>query len=141
MKPKIYYDGLLADMPAGADRAVLRVLSYHIGAKSAIRKETLMSECAKVGVRFGDERQARATIVRLRKAGVPICSSSGDSGYFLAGTLPEYYEFRNREYVSKIADMRETVAAMDDRAKALFVNEYRDYKRRQAEDYGQPTMI
>ena len=128
-------------MPAGADRAVLRVLSYHIGQGSAIQKADLMSECGKLGAHFGDERQVRLIVVKLRKTGVPICSSSTESGYFLAGTLEEYRAFRDREYIAKIVDMRQTVASMDDHAKLMFPAEYAEYKRSQAESAGQPAML
>jgi methylthioribose-1-phosphate isomerase len=128
-------------MPAGAERTVLRVLSYHIGLKNAIQKPDLMSECAKAGAHFKDERQVRKAIVDLRKRGVPACSSSGDSGYFLAASLAEYQEFRGREYVKKITDMKNTVLAMDEQARQMFAAEYREYKRAQAERAGQPMLL
>jgi hypothetical protein len=79
-------------------------------------------------------------IVRLRKAGVPICASSSDSGYYLAANLAEYQEFRDREYKKKIADMRETMFAMDKAIKAMFPDEYAAYKQAEAAAAGQPAL-
>lgn len=125
----------------GAERAVLRVLSFHIGLDCAIQKAALLSECAKSGVHFKDERQLRLTIVKLRKRGIPACASSGDSGYFLAASLKEYQEFRGREYVKKIIDMRETVTAMDGCIKQMFPVEYEQYQKAKAAAAGQPSML
>lgn len=139
--PRDYYEKLIAEMPAGAERSVLRVLSYHVGLSAAIQKPDLISECGKMGIHFKDERQARLVVVKLRKRGVPACSSSGDSGYFLAATLEEYREFRGREYLKKIMDMKSTVQAMDNSVRQMFQAEYAEYKRTQAEAAGQPTLI
>jgi len=142
MNPREYYDRLIATMPAGADRAVLRVLSFHIGLDNAIKKSDLMSECARIGTHFSDERQVRSVIVeKLRKRGVLICASSGDSGYFIASTLQEYLEFRGREYVKKIVDMRETVTLMDAQARTIFSKEYEDHQKQQAAKAGQPSLL
>lgn len=119
----------------------MRVLSYHIGIENAIQKADLINECAKLGATFKDERQARLVVVKLRKSGVPVGSSSGESGYFLPANLAEYSEFRGREYVKKIVDMRETVTAMDASAKAMFPTEYADFKRQQAAAAGQPQLL
>jgi len=140
MKPRDNYERLISETPPGADRTVFRVLSYHQGLENAIQKPDLISECAKNGIAM-HERQLRLVIVRLRKSGVPICSSSGESGYFLAATLEEYQEFRGREYVKKITDMRETVTAMDATAKAMFPAEYADFKRQQSASAGQPQLL
>jgi hypothetical protein len=139
--PREYYDRLIADLPAGAERSVLRVLSYHISLDHAIQKPDLISECAKLGTHFKDERQVRKVIVDLRKKGIPICASSGESGYYLAANLTEYQEFRGREYVKKIQDMTITVKAMDNAAREMFQVEYAEYKRQQSEQAGQPSLI
>jgi hypothetical protein len=150
--PKARFDQLIADIPAGSERAVIRVLTFHFGLKNSIAKElgndpqkqkrpNLMDECALMGSRFSDERQLRSTIVKLRKAGYPICSSSGDGGYFLPSDLGEYREFRGREYISKIIDMRETVDRMDAFVKLMFPDEYEQYQREKSERAGQPALI
>jgi hypothetical protein len=141
MNPKSYYEHQVATLPAGAERAVYRVLSYHVGLEQAIQKPDLQVACMALGTKFSDERQLRLTIVKLRKAGVPVCSSSGDSGYFLAGSMEEYREFRNREYAKKITDMRETMGAMDKSVREMFADEYETFRRERAERAGQPALI
>lgn len=141
MKPREYYESLIAKMPAGSERAVFRVLSFHIGLDNAIQKPDLIAECGKIGTHFTDERQVRLIIVKLRKRGVPACASSGESGYFLASNLKEYQEFRGREYVKKIVDMRETVDAMDKSIKSMFAIEYAEYQKAKANQAGQPSLL
>ena len=109
---------IIEQMDAGLDRAVLRVLSQRVGQDMAIDKALLIFELGRMG--FGVrqnkatfERQVRRCIVELRKSGQLICSSSGEGGYFLAGTQQEYDTFVQEEYVNKIEDMKETVAAMN----------------------------
>jgi hypothetical protein len=132
MSPRSFYETLIAQMPAGLERAILRVLSFHIGKDQAIDKPDLLKELRRLG--FGKkardlnaqtsyetfERQARLCIVELRKHGHLICSSSGDSGYYIASTVEEYEEFAQVEYRSKIVDMSETLRAMDEGAKRVF---------------------
>jgi hypothetical protein len=139
--PKEYYEHLLTTMPMGAERSVLRVLSSHIGLANAVQKPELIDACEMLGTRFSDERQLRATIVKLRKSGIPACASSGESGYFLAESLAEYQEFRGREYIKKIIDMRETVGAMDGSIKQMFPQEFQDYLQQKAERAGQPSLL
>jgi hypothetical protein len=139
--PKEYYEHLLSSMPMGAERSVLRVLASHIGLANSIIKPDLIDACEMLGSRFSDERQLRVTIVKLRKIGIPICASCGESGYFLAESLAEYQEFRGREYIKKIIDMRETVGAMDGSIKQMFPNEYQQYQQQKAERAGQPSLL
>lgn len=141
MKARDYYESLIASMPVSAERAVLRVLSFRIGLANAIQKADLIAECAKAGTVFKDERQARKTIVDLRKRGIPICSSSGESGYYLAANLAEYREFVGREYLKKISDMRETVTAMNDSIRTMFPREYAQYQAEKAAAAGQPQLL
>lgn len=117
--PREFYDALIRNMPMGLERALLRALSYHVGKENAIDKPTLLFELKRAGFPV-NERQARAEIVELRKHGHLICSSSGEGGYFIAGTLEEYAEFAQVEYRSKITDMSSTLQAMDEGARALF---------------------
>lgn len=121
--PKSDYDQLLATMPVGLDRAVLRVISMHPGKDAAITKPRFLADLAQIGFKV-NERQLRKTIVDLRKDGHLICSSSGDAGYYLADSYAEYQEFSQVEYRSKIIDMSETLHAMDDSAKSRFGNSY-----------------
>jgi hypothetical protein len=114
-----YYDTLIASMPAGIERALIRVLSGHIGKDNAISKAQLITDLSKLGFHVA-ERQVRSEITELRKQGLLICSSSGDGGYFFAETPEEYEEFVQVEYRAKIIDMSETVRAMDDGARQVF---------------------
>jgi hypothetical protein len=139
--PREYYERLLSEMPTGAERTVLRVLSHHVGLDSAIQKADLIGGCERLGVKFKDERQVRKVIVDLRKRGIPICASSGDSGYYLASNLEEYREFRGREYVKKIIDMQETVKSMDNSIRDMFPIEYTQYLVNKAARTGQPSMF
>lgn len=120
MNPRIYYEHLIETIPVGTERAVLSVLRFHIGLSNAINKEQLMLALEKTGFKLADERQVRAAIVSLRKQGVTICSSSTDSGYFLAADGEEFAEFVNREYLKKIRDMSETAQAMQNNARQMF---------------------
>lgn len=140
MKPREYYENLIEKMPAGAERAVFRVLSHHIGLANAIQKADAIAGCAKLGTHFQDERQFRLIVVKLRKHKIPVCASSGESGYYLAANLEEYREFRGREYVKKIIDMHETVNAMDETIKSMFAAEYAAYQKAKAEKAGQLSL-
>jgi hypothetical protein len=119
ISPHSFYETLIAQMPAGLERAILRVLSDHIGKENTITKPKLLQDLARLGF-HQHERQARLCIVELRKHGHLICSSSGDSGYYIASTVEEYEEFAQVEYRSKIVDMSETLRAMDEGAKRVF---------------------
>ncbi len=136
-----YFEQLMTTLPPGAERVVLSILNLHHGLICAIQKQELMDECVRQGIVFSNERQVRLVIVKLRKMGYPICSSSGESGYFMPANLLEYLEFRGREYIKKIKDMRETVDAMDKTIRVIFPGEYEQYQREKAERLGQPALI
>lgn len=140
VNPRQFYEHLLLTMPDGIEKIVLRLLSFHVGLYQAIQKKDLIDACARSGNDL-HERQLRLVIVRLRKAGVPVCASSGESGYYLASSLEEYMEFRGREYVKKIMDMRDTVNAMDTQIRQLFSDDYQIYKQQQTAAAGQPRLF
>lgn len=119
VSPHQFYETLIANMPAGIERAMRRVLSYHVGKDNAISKPQLLADLKRLGFPT-NERQARACIVDLRKAGDLICSSSGEGGYFVASTVEEYEEFAQIEYRAKIIDMSETLRGMDEGAQKFF---------------------
>lgn len=116
-------DEILAEMPYGFVERVGSALEFYQGQEHAVTKVQLMDSLKRMG--FGNglspatlERQVRLAIVALRKRGALICSSSGEGGYFVAKSRDEYDEFVEREYKGKIADMQETVEAMNAAARA-----------------------
>ena len=113
---------IISQMDMGLDRAVLRCLEKREGAILSIQKDEMIGMLHQIG--YGNklkystfERQVRQCVTDLRKRGYLICSSSGDTGYYLAANRAEYDEFVTREYEGRIKDMQETVAAMDNEAK------------------------
>lgn len=114
------YEQLIHQMSAGLDRCLLRILGYHLGREQAIGREALVTEAAHMGFAM-HERQIREGIKSLRRKGYLICSAAGeDGGYYLAASRQEYEEFRLAEYAGKIADMVETMQAMDSAAREQF---------------------
>jgi hypothetical protein len=119
--PKEIYEAEIRELEPGIKRAVLRVMSAHIGKGKTVSKSDLLADVRRLG--FGGdlaattfERKVRLAIVELRKEGHLICSSSGDGGYYVASTWQEYDEFARVEYREKITDMAETLRAMDNAA-------------------------
>jgi hypothetical protein len=142
VKPHEFYPLILKDVTDVKVKTLYQVLEPHLGLSNALQKPDLISECYKHGLEFKAERTPRLIITNsLRKIGVLACSSSREGGYFLAATLAEYREFRGREYIKKIIDMRETIEIMDRTAKILFPVEYAAYQREKVTQAGQPTMI
>jgi len=100
------------DMPAGLDRAILRLLMFHVGRDNAIGRETMLVQLANVGFRVQD-RIARAAINELRKTGQPICSAGGEGGgYWMAQNWEELTEYIERELHSRAMDMLEQEQAL-----------------------------
>jgi hypothetical protein len=114
------YDKLVSEMPAGLDRAMLRVVGFHTGKGHAIGRNALVKMLQLEGFDV-DERQASQCIHDLRQAGHLICSAPGESGgYYKAATLAEFREFDQMEFTAKIADMSETRQAMRIAAREQF---------------------
>ena len=105
-------DRFIDNLPEGLDRALLRILSFHQGRDAAIGRRDLVDDLATVGYKVS-ERAARAQISQLRKAGHVIGSAPGeDGGYYLCRTVDEFEDFVRQEYLAKISDMQESLAAM-----------------------------
>jgi len=105
-------DRYIFELSPGLERTLVRVLKTCRGYERRITKRKLM-RCIASQVPKTQERAVRAMIARLRKEGVPICSTAGaGGGYWYAATPEELDEFINRELKSKIKDMRETVDAL-----------------------------
>ncbi len=106
---------MIAEMPVGLDRVLLRILSYHVGFDAAISRKRLLCELNNNGFKMKDDRPARLCINQLRKKGVPICSSGGDGGgYWLAANNAELDEFISHELHPRAMDLLEQEKAMRD---------------------------
>ncbi len=111
---------MVDELPAGLDRAVLRVLSYHVGREKAISRGDLVVAIAQHGF-FMHERAVRAAINLLRKQGQPICITGGeDGGYWLAKDWEELNEFLEREFHSRAMDLLEQEGALKKRAEEVW---------------------
>jgi hypothetical protein len=114
------YERIIAEMPAGLDRAILRVLDYHHGKVNAVGREALVLAVESLGFDT-NERQVRRAIHDLRRQGYLILSAPGeDGGYYLAADLDEFRLFIDRELHPKAIDMLETEAAMQKAARQQF---------------------
>jgi len=111
---------VLADMPHGLDRALIRILAQHKGKQNAIKKGVILNILGKMGIKATD-RQVRKKIADLRKDGYLICSyASGDGGYYMATNLLEVDEFLHAEFESRVADLSETQRIMKHTARQQF---------------------
>jgi hypothetical protein len=105
--------------------AVLKMLAGRVGQERMIERPELVRAIRRMG--FGArnsyatlDRKVRDTIKELRREGELICSTSGGGGYWIAKDWGEYNEFSLIEYRGKIADMAETLKAMDAAAQRKF---------------------
>lgn len=93
------------------NRAILTILAHHQGRDCPIPRSRLVSLLLLYRV---SERQVRHQIKELRRQGWLIGSAPGeDGGYYLILDLDEFNHFMATEYLAKIKDMTETVAAMN----------------------------
>ena len=114
------YDRMIEEMPVGLDRAMLRVLFFHLGRENAVGRTALVEALGKMGFDVS-ERQARQCIHDLRRGRYLICSAPGeDGGYYMAASLDEFREFCERELHPKAMDMLETESAMKEGARQQF---------------------
>lgn len=103
---------VIDQMPPGMDRALLRILTVRVGREAAISRPSLLASLKSLGFDV-HERQARACINQLRKAGHPICSTGGsDSGYWWAANWAELNEYLEREVHSRAMDLLEQEQAL-----------------------------
>lgn len=110
-------------------RAVMRLMYFHVGRLSAIKKPDAIVQLRDAGFQL-DERQFRSAVNCLRKHGVLIGSaSSHPMGYWLIANRDEYHEFIQREILSRIKDLREIQLAMDASANQVFgVKQYKFFE-------------
>jgi hypothetical protein len=109
---------LIENLPAGLERAIRRVLDFHVGRENAISRSQLISDLARMGFNYldKDDRPMRACINQIRKSGTPgswICSTGGlGGGYWLAKNQEEMEEFINHEEESRLGDFAKQMRAM-----------------------------
>lgn len=110
---KRYYEQLMESLSPGLERAILRVLTYHVGRENRIGRRELVLKVHELGFSQGD-RCIRETIALLRKQKFMICSQvDGGGGYWLAKDRDEYAAFRAVELAAKRDDLNNTLRAMD----------------------------
>lgn len=117
MKNQIY-DEVINREDAELQKALMQLIYFHIGHERAISRDELADQLVARDfdadhVQGTFDRKIRKAILALRRQGHLICSSSGDGGYFVAKDAVEYQKFANAEYRAKIADMSDTLRAMD----------------------------
>jgi hypothetical protein len=109
-------DEIIDELPAGLDRAILRILSFREGRDQAISRAELVQELLAVGYDYRrDDRPVRACINLLRKAGHMICSAGGRSGgYWMAADWSELSEYLEQEVRARRIDLAEQDRALTD---------------------------
>ena len=119
------YEQIIREMPAGVDRIVLRILSYHRGELNLIERDDLLSEVkSHPGMQDVEDRQMRDAIHELRNQGVRICHNERREatngkvkivfGYYLASSEAEYSSFREK-YGSYARTIWQTIKSMDEK--------------------------
>lgn len=108
-------DDMVGALPAGLERAILRVLLFHVGRSQAIGRKDLLGAVAQHGFSVGD-RALRLCINLLRKEGQLICSTGGeDGGYWLAENWDELVEYLQEPH-SRAMDLLEQEQAQREAA-------------------------
>jgi hypothetical protein len=81
--PSAHYACILEGLPEDLGRKVFTILSGHVGQDRAITREALATQALGEFTATTD-RQVREVIEELRRKRVPVLSSSGRAGYWLA---------------------------------------------------------
>ena len=104
---------MIDNLPAGLDRALLRVLQFHRGRTNAISRRDLLKDLTFMGFQMKDDRPMRICINQFRKEGVEICSTGGKkSGYWLAANQEELNEWIQNESEARLKDFGKQIRAM-----------------------------
>ena len=92
----------------------MRILAQCRGRENAIERSDLLRNVQYMpGLEKISDRQLRACINTLRKAGALICSTGGvDGGYWWPVSYDEVDEYLSREVYSRISDLNEQAQAM-----------------------------
>lgn len=100
------------ELPPGLEKTILQTLSFHIGRKQAISRGSLLRNVHSMGFKVSD-RELRACINGLRKAGNPICSTGGlFGGYYMAEGWSELDDYINQELHPRAMDLLEQEKAL-----------------------------
>ncbi|NMC30723.1 MAG: hypothetical protein GYA45_11705 [Pelolinea sp.] len=115
----------LASMPEKEsqklEQAVLQVLLFHIGRKSAISGARMLFELNGQGFDMKETRYFREVINKLRKKGYPIGSTGGvKGGYWICQNLAELEEFLNKQLHGPAVDMLEQETAIRKNGKRFY---------------------
>lgn len=103
---------LLATIPEVVDRAIILILSRHVGRDRSLPRQELLDQVKDNGYKIND-RSLRLAINRIRKSGVPICSTGGQSGgYWTAAGWQELNEYLDNEVRSRITDLKDQEKAL-----------------------------
>lgn len=122
---------MIDNLPAGLDRAMLRILEFHKGRENAISRGRLLADLGLMGF-VVHEREARVCINQLRKEGVEICSTGGSKGgYWMAVSQDEVMEFTENELEPRAMDLLEQSKAM----KAAAERRWGKYSRERQESF------
>jgi hypothetical protein len=111
-------DEMIDHLPAGLERAVRRILEFHVGRKNAISRTQLIYDLANMGFDYidKDDRPVRGCINLIRKSGTDgswICSTGGvGGGYWMAESNEELEEFIDHEEESRLGDFAKQMKAM-----------------------------
>jgi hypothetical protein len=114
-------EALIQGMDFCLERAILRILSFHMGEDNAISRQGLMENLAMHGFDYGtgqmdprtkrrvfNDRPVRDQINQMRKNSVPICAKSGvGGGYFWPVRWSELDAFIAKELHGKAMDLLE----------------------------------
>jgi len=117
------YDEILATMPPGLDKKILRILAGHLGENNRISRGDLVKlalyKFSDNDITETDDRLVRETISRLRHDGHLICSSSGTGGYYMASSYDDVENMR-AEMESRAMDLLEQSRTLKKRATEWF---------------------
>src|SRR4030042_6510686 len=104
---------MIDNLPAGLDRALLRVLQFHRGRTNAISRRDLLKALAFMGFQMKDDRPMRICINQFRKEGGEICSTGGKkSGYWLAANQAALNEWIQHASEARLKDFGKQIRAM-----------------------------
>ncbi len=104
---------LMEDESQKLEKAVLLILSFHVGRSHAISGARLLFELQGRGFKINETRYFREAINNLRKQGFPIGSTGGKSGgYWLCSGWQELNPMLQVQFHDFAMDLLEQESAM-----------------------------